>query len=117
MKRIIDNKRVEMTAHEYEMYKNICSSYDRPNFEGKELFRDHFETNEHGIIIFVKPPHDRYTSMEVFGFLLYLMQSQHIRIMQDQINMLVKEASENISSLIKEKEELQKKLSEKEKKG
>lgn len=113
MKKIIDNKRVEMTSDEYKMYQSICSSYDRPNFQGKELFRDHFETNDHGIITTVKPPHNRYTSMEVFGFLLALMQNQHMRIMQDQVSMLVKEASDKIKELAKENKELRESLNSK----
>lgn len=102
MIKIIDNKRVEMTNDEYMLYKNISRSYDRPNFNGEDLFRNHFETNDDGIIIFVKPPPNKYTSMEVYCFLTSLMINQHLRISQNQITSLVKEASEKILELISE---------------
>ena len=44
--RIIDNKRVELTNDEWKTYQEICSSYDKPNFQGKDLFKDIFETNQ-----------------------------------------------------------------------
>ena len=107
MRRIIDNKRIEMTNDEYELYQNICRSYDRPNFQGEELFKGHFETNEHGTIIFVRPPQNRVTSLEVFTFLVSVMVNQHLRISQEQNATMIKEASEKINSLIKETEKLQ----------
>ena len=53
---IIDNKKVALTQNEWDMYQSICKSYDRQNFKGEDLFKDLFETDDNGIIIFLKPP-------------------------------------------------------------
>lgn len=110
MKKIIDNKQVDITHDEYELYKRICESYDRPNFEGKELFKEHFEVNAHGIITMVKPPQGKYTTMEVHAFLLSLAQNQHLRLMHEQLNMFVKEASQRIIEVFEENEKLRNEL-------
>jgi hypothetical protein len=104
MIRIIDHKKVEMTNDEFTMYDNICRSYDdvKVNRKGEDLFVDHFEVNGDGIIIFVKPPTKRYSSLEVYCFLVSIMQNQHIRIMYEQNKSLLNEASVKINSLIKE---------------
>ena len=86
--RVIDNKKVEITEDEFSLYKEICRSYDRPNFQGEDLFKNLFETNDDGIIIALKPPRT-YTSMEVFMFLMSLMEHQHLRRMEKNINSIV----------------------------
>lgn len=83
---IIDNKKIDLTTDEWDMYENICRSYDRPNFKGEELFKDLFETDDNGIIIFLKPPSIRFTSMEVYLFLMSLFQYQHLRLMHKQVD-------------------------------
>jgi len=55
-----------------------------------------FETDENGIIIFLKPPSKRQTSFEVFLFLMAVMQQQHIRLMYKQIEELSIEVREKI---------------------
>lgn len=85
MIRIIDNKKVEMTNDEWNMYQDICKSYDRPNFSGKDLFKDLFEVDDRGILLMLRPP-KTYTSMEVFMFIMALMQNQHLRLMHQQVN-------------------------------
>lgn len=102
--RIIDHKKVEMTNGEFQMYKNICRSYDdnKANRKGEDLFVDHFEVNESGIITFVKPPSKRYSSMEVFCFLISIMQNQHMRILYEQNKMLIKETGAKIEQLMKQ---------------
>lgn len=89
--RIIDNKKVSLTHDEFLAYEEICRGYDRPNFKGNDLFQDHFEVNDDGIILFVKPPQKKYSSMEVFTFLLSIMVNQQLRISQDQVHTLVEE--------------------------
>ena len=117
MIRIIDNKKVKISDDEYAMYLDICKANDRPNFEGKSLFEDLFEVNGDGIIIFVKPPRKKYSSMEVYCFLISIMTNQHIRIMYEQTNMLVKEAQQKFGEVVskyqKEFEELKINLVEK----
>lgn len=95
--RIIDNKKVSMTNDEFMFYEEICKGYDRPNFKGKDLFQDHFEVNDDGIIIFVKPPYKKYSSMEVFTFLISLMVNQQLRISQDQVVTLIGEAKQKFA--------------------
>ena len=75
-----------MTSYEYSLYKKICASYDDINFKGADLFLDLFDTDENGIIVALRPPSKRATSMEVFLFLVSLQQAQHIRMMYAQVD-------------------------------
>jgi DNA-binding transcriptional regulator GbsR (MarR family) len=109
---IIDNKRIAMTNDEFALYKKICASYDRTNFDGTELFRDHFEVNDGGIIIFVKPPHQKYSSLEVFCFLISIMVNQHIRINHEQTDALVRESTAAVTAKVKELQEQLDKIKE-----
>ena len=54
--RIIDNKKIEMTSDEWGMYEKIVKSYTTLTNKGEDLFIDLFETDDNGIIIFLKPP-------------------------------------------------------------
>jgi len=108
--RIINNKRIDLTEDEWRLYQEICRSYDKPNFKGSDLFSELFETNEKGIITFLKPP-TRYTSMEVFLFMMSVMQHQHLRVMYNRIDEAVAdcrkvtdEAKKIISELEKSRE-------------
>lgn len=85
MRRIINNKKIDLTDDEWRLYQEICKSYDRPNFKGSSLFVDLFETDTNGIIIFLKPP-STYTSMEVFMFMMSVMQNQHLRVMYTNVD-------------------------------
>lgn len=77
--RIINNKRIDLTDDEFKLYQQICRSYDAPpNIKGEDLFQGLFETDKSGIIIFLKPPTQKYTSMEVYMFLVTIMVHQHI---------------------------------------
>lgn len=89
--KIVDNKKVEMTDSEWTMYQKIVKSYTTNFNKGEDLFIDLFETNEEGIIIFLKPPSKRQTSLEVFLFLMALMQHQHLRLMHQQVDDAVTE--------------------------
>lgn len=89
--KIIDNKKVEMTDDEWSMYQKMVKSYTSLTNRGEDLFIDLFETNEDGIIVFLKPPSKRQTSLEVFLFLMSLMQHQHLRLMHQQIDDAVAE--------------------------
>lgn len=103
MIRIIDNRKINMTDDEWNMYSGICRSYDRPSFKGEELFRDLFETDDNGIIVFLKPPSNRHTSMEVFMFMSIVMQHQHIRLMQKKVDDLCEEVREKVKKLTENK--------------
>lgn len=92
---IIDNKRVEMTSDEFDMYQKIVKSYTDITGKGEDLFIDLFETNDDGLIIFLKPPSKRRTSLEVFLFLMALMQHQHLRLMHQQVDDAIKTLNKN----------------------
>lgn len=93
---IIDNKKIDMTSDEWAMYEKIVKSYTSLTNRGEDLFIDLFESDDNGIIIFLKPPSKRQTSFEVFLFLMSLMQHQHLRLMQKQIDDLCDQVREKI---------------------
>lgn len=92
-----------MTEDEFRMYIDICRSYDRPSFKGEELFRELFETDDNGIIVFLRPPSNRHTSMEVFMFMQIVMQHQHLRIMHKQVDDLCNELKEKVAKFTENK--------------
>ncbi len=114
MIRIIDHKRVEMSNDEFNAYQNLCRSYDdvKANRKGEDLFIDHFEVNGEGIITFVKPPHQRYSSLEVYCFLVSLMVNQHLRIQREVCLSMVKEAETKLKPIIEELTSLRDELKE-----
>jgi len=89
MFRVISNKKVEMTEDEFAEYNKICRSYDRAFFKGEELFKDLFETNDDGIIIYIKSLGNRQFSFEIVFYLMNLMQNQWLRIMANKVNAAV----------------------------
>jgi len=94
--RVIDNKKVDLTADESKMYDKIVQSYTTATNKGEDLFQDLFESDNNGIIIFLKPPSKRLTSFEVFLFLMSIMQHQHLRLMRQQVDELCQEIKEKI---------------------
>ena len=102
MRRIIDKKRIDLTDDEFKLYQEICKSYDRPNFKGSELFAELFETDENGIITFLRPP-TNFTSMEVFLFMMSVLCHQHLRVMYSRVDEAVadcRKATEKANALI-----------------
>lgn len=93
---IIDNKKVDMTYDEWSMYQKIVKSYTTLTNRGEDLFIDLFESDDQGIIIFLKPPSKRQTSFEVFLFLMALFQHQHLRQMHTQIDDLCAQIKEKV---------------------
>lgn len=84
--RIVNNKKLEMTADESLMFDQICHSYDEGNTKGSDLFTDLFESDNDGIILFLRPPSKRATTLEVYLFLASLMMQQHLRIMYKEVD-------------------------------
>ena|ERR1700748_486538 len=78
MLRLINNKRIDLTDEEYKTYEQLCLSYTRDNFNGKDLFNDLFETDNQGLIIYLRPPTQTF-SMEIIIFLQNIMVHQHLR--------------------------------------
>ena len=94
--RVIDNKKVDLTPDESNMYDKIVQSYTTATNKGEDLFQDLFESDKDGIIIFLKPPSKRLTSFEVFLFLMSIMQHQHLRLMRQQVDELCQEVREKL---------------------
>ena len=88
--RVIDNKRIDLTAAEWDLYLEICKSYDdeRSHRKGKDMFVGLFETNKEGMIIFLKPPTHKFSSMEVYMFLVGIMVHQHLGMACDHVDRL-----------------------------
>jgi hypothetical protein len=93
---VVDNKKIEMTEDEWSLYLKICKSYTIGPNKGEDMFIDLFETDDDGIIMFLKPPSKRGTSFEVFMFLMALQQQQHIRLMYQQIADLSKQVKDKL---------------------
>ena len=93
---IINNKRVELTNDEWQMYQKIVKSYTTLTNKGEDLFIDLFEVDANGIILFLRPPSKRQTSFEVFLFLMSIQQHQHLRLMHAQIDDLCKQVKEKL---------------------
>lgn len=94
---IIDNKKVDLTNDEWQMYQKIVKSYTTQTNKGEDLFMDLFESDDNGIIIFLKPPSKRQTSFEIFLFLMSIMQHQHLRLMHAQIDDLCGQVKNKIA--------------------
>jgi hypothetical protein len=105
--KIIDNKKVDITEDEWTMYRQIVASYTNPPYQkGEDYFIDLFETNDAGVIIYLKPPSQRQVSIEIFLFMVSIMNHQHLRAMYTQIDNLSKQIN------IKIEQEVNRKLEE-----
>jgi hypothetical protein len=95
--RIVDNKKVDMTDHEFDLYEKIVKSYTNlPYQKGEDLFMDLFESDDNGIIVFLRPPTDKATTLEIFLFLVSLMNQQHLRAMYAQIEDLANQVKQKL---------------------
>lgn len=109
MIRIIDNKKIELTADEFNLYNKICDSYKKDNFTGSNVFKGLFETDDNGIIVFLKPADKDFASLEAFLFLVSVMVHQHLRISVAEFDSLTRESSiklEELKTLIEENKKL-----------
>jgi hypothetical protein len=97
--RVVDNKRIDMTEDEWTMYQKIVMSYTSSTNKGEDLFKELFETDDNGIIIFLKPPTKFRTSFEVFLFLMALFQHQHIRLMHNEVSDVCNQMKEKMREL------------------
>ena len=100
MLRIIDNKRIDLTPQELALYQEICTYYDQEKLsvEGKDLFKGLFETDKNGIIIFLRPPRDKFSSMEVYMFLVSVMVHQHVGVACEHVDNLIKTLNDKIKA-------------------
>lgn len=84
MLKIIDNKRIDLTDDEWLLFNRICDSYKE--FGGEVLFSDLFETDERGLITYIKPPSKKQCTLEIFLYVVSVFNHQHIREMYKQID-------------------------------
>jgi hypothetical protein len=105
--KIIDNKKIDLTNDEWKMYQNIVKSYTTLTNKGEDLFMDLFETDDAGIIIYLKPPSKRQTSFEVYLFLMSIMVHQHLRVMHNQVSDISAQMKAKINELDKKLQQLQ----------
>lgn len=96
---IIDNKKIDLTSDEWNLYNKIVKSYTSPTNKGEDLFQDLFETDNNGIIIFLKPPSKRQTSFEVFLFLISVTVQQHLRLAHLEVSDIVKQMKDKMKEL------------------
>ena len=97
--KVIDNKKIDLTDDEWNMYIKIVKSYTTITNKGEDLFADLFETDDNGIIIFLKPPSKRQTSFEVFLFLMSIMAHQHLRLMHKEVGDMCLQMKEKMKEL------------------
>lgn len=97
--KVVDNKKVDMTDDEWTMYQKIVQSYTTLSNKGEDMFMELFESNESGIITFLKPPSKRHTSLEVFLFLMALCQHQHLRLMHKEVSDVCNQMKEKMREL------------------
>lgn len=97
MLRIICNKKIDLTDDEWVMFNQICDSYKE--YGGETLFEDLFETDDKGIIKFLRPPSKRQTSLEIFLYVVAIFNHQHIRNMYSQIEDLSFQIKEKLANL------------------
>ena len=99
--RIIDKKKIELTEDEWNMYQKIVAAYSRPPYQkGEDFFIDLFETDNDGIIIFLKPPSQRQISLEIFLFMMSVMQHQHLRLVHKQVDDLCKRIEDKLNEKV-----------------
>ena len=111
MLRLINNKRIDLTQEEFNLYEQLCKTYSRDHFDGKDLFIDLFETDETGMIIFLKPPSSTF-SMEIVIFLQNIMTHQHLRKIYKEHDMALAELEKSKNELKNLLNELRKASSE-----
>ena len=97
--KVIDNKKIDLTDDEWHMYRKIVSSYTTVTNKGEDLFIDLFETDENGIIIYLKPPSKRQTSFEVFLFLISIFQHQHLRLIYSRVDDVCAQMKEKMKEI------------------
>ena len=97
--KVVDNKKLDMTDDEWNLYQKIVKSYTTATNKGEDLFIDLFETDQEGIIIFLKPPSRRQSTLEVFLFLMALFQHQHLRLMHKEVSSICNQMKEKMHEL------------------
>lgn len=103
--RIIANRRISLTDDEFNEYNRIVEAYSKNQMDGKVLFDDLFETDQEGLLIFLKAPKKMF-SFEVVVFLQNVMINQHLRKIYTEHDDVLKELRQEIQELKTLKQEL-----------
>ena len=83
MKVAIDYQNVDISKEEYEYYQELIKQLTADNIDGKEYFRDLFNTDDRGFITLIKPKNS--IPWVILFFVQQIMISQRLRIMDDFI--------------------------------
>jgi len=86
--KIIDYKKVDMTDEEFAYYQNLVKEFTLGTYDGKEQFRDLFETDEDGCIMMIHPSLQKEIAWSVLFFIQNLMINQRLRRMEKVIEKL-----------------------------
>ena len=79
MIKAIANKRINLSAEEYNYYKLLSDKY------GEDCFRALFETDHNGVVISVSPPLDGQTPMAIIFYMLNIMFTQRMRLLDSRM--------------------------------
>lgn len=102
--RVVCYKKLEMTDDEFGEFQKICKNYDKPNLKGEDLFRDLFETDDNGLIVYIKSLNNKQFSFEIMFFLMNLMQNQWLRVAMTNVDVFLKRKEEEYNLKIQELE-------------
>ncbi len=108
MIQIIDNKKIDLTQDEWTLYNQIANSYNTPTNKGEDLFKNLFETDNNGIILFLRPPSTSRTSFEVFLFLMTVSQQQQLRQIRSEATDLANQVRNQLNEFRSTLEKLKK---------
>jgi len=75
----IANKRIDLSPEEFSYYKILSDKY------GVDYFKSLFETDHNGIVISVSPPLDGQTPMAIIFYMLNVMFTQRMRLLDAKI--------------------------------
>lgn len=79
MIKAIANKRIDLSTEEFVYYKLLLDKY------GSDSFKNLFETNHNGIVTSVSPSLDGQTPMAIIFYMLNVMFTQRMRILDLKI--------------------------------
>lgn len=80
MIKAIANKRIDLSPEEFNYYKLLSDKY------GTDSFKTLFETDHNGIVISVSPPLDGQTPMAIIFYMLNVMFTQRMRLLDAKIS-------------------------------
>jgi hypothetical protein len=84
MKIAIDYQEVDVSKEEADYYKEIVSKLTTKEMEGKEYFRELFQTDDRGFITIIKPKNS--IPWIVLYFVQQIQISQRLRLIDDFVN-------------------------------